>query len=111
MEEKRTKLRAQLCHMLVEAEIKSCSCGWGLAYARDCKRILAKTSLVDIFSMPVSKAIAMLASVTTGPKEGSKYCSVIKSNHKSADLYADAERLQRVEKDAGISIESIRMEA
>jgi len=114
LEERRTRLRAELCQLLDSGKKEICKCGWGKTWNESYQALLVKYRPVEMLSVPISEIIdRMEAMYVADSNGGRKYCrddghGVSIYHYPTAYHETPRKELIAMKVFTGISIESVR---
>ena len=79
LEERRTRLRAELCQLLIRGKRDGCKCGWSKTRSEKYGLILVEYMPIRMLEVPMADIITKMENVTPEDMEGS-CCSVSSYN-------------------------------
>jgi len=110
LEERRTRLRAELCQLLIRGKRDGCKCGWGKTRSEKYGLILVEYMPIKMLEVPMAGIITKMENVSPEDME-ERYCGVSSYNYRHAPLpYRETllGKLDTMKKKARICIDCVR---
>ena len=112
LEERRTRLRAEICQLLIRGKRDSCKCGWGKSRSENYGLILAEYTPIEMLEVPMVDIVTKMQNVSTQDM-GRTYCSArssYNSYYHEPLLYGDTflGKLDALQRKASICIDCVR---